>query len=243
MVRRLFLSLILFTLSQVHAEYTPPACAYSQQKGTKVYTKAFSKAFDFVTMNQIKGDVVEFGTLGGFTASIFAKLMTQYRMTADIHLFDSFEGLPTITSEVDLNSYEVKKYKVWFSGAMAMGPEIPKLIRGKLEETLPKESIHIHKGFFDKTLQPQTLKKKPAIIHIDCDLYQSAKEVLSKLFAYDLIQDGAIILFDDYNCGRANPNFGERKAFKEVMDANPNYSSELYYYYSWHGAAFIIHKN
>ncbi|MCB1110529.1 MAG: class I SAM-dependent methyltransferase [Chlamydiia bacterium] len=235
------LGLLPFTLP-LYSEYQPGVCGYTLEKGTQVYTEAFDRAIEFVKMNQIQGDIVEFGTLEGFTAIIFAQLMEKYKINHSLHLFDSFEGFPEITSAVDLNSYEVKDYQVWSSGAMSLAPSVPTLIQERIETIIPKDAIHIHKGFFSETFQKKTLKSKPAIVHIDCDLYQSAKEVLSKLFQYDLIQDGMILLFDDYNCGRANPKFGERRAFKEVMDENPDYSFSLFYYYGWHGAAMIIHQ-
>ena len=235
------LSIFSFTVA-LHAEYQPSIHGYTMEKGVKVYTEAFDRAIEFTKMNQIEGDILEFGTLEGFTAIVFAKLMKEYKLRNSLHLFDSFAGFPEITSQADLNSYEVKDYQVWFSGAMALGPNIPTLIRERIQTIIPDDSIHIHKGFFSETFHKDTLKSKPAIIHIDCDLYQSAKEVLSKIFQFDLVQDGMIILFDDYNCGRANPKFGERLAFKEIMDENPGYSYTLFYYYGWHGAAIIVHK-
>ena len=242
-MRKILSFIIAFSFAaSLHAEYQPDIYGYTMEKGTKVYTEAFDRAIEFTKMNQIEGDIVEFGTLEGFTAIIFAKLMNEYKVKSSLHLFDSFAGFPEITSETDLNSYEVKDYQVWFSGAMALGPNIPALIRGRLQTIIPKDSIHIHKGFFSETFDKNTLNNKLSIVHIDCDLYQSAKEVLSKLFQFDLVQDGMIILFDDYNCGRANPKFGERLALKEVMNENPNYSYTLFYYYGWHGAAIIVHK-
>ncbi|MCB1072321.1 MAG: class I SAM-dependent methyltransferase [Chlamydiales bacterium] len=238
-----FFLLSFSLITTLFATYEPPSCGYdSQDRATKVYYEAFDRAVEFVKMNQIEGDIVEFGTLEGFTASIFAKLIAQYKMNSSLHLFDSFEGFPEITSKVDLNSYEVKDYKVWQSGGMALNANIPELIKSKLQTIIPLELVHIHKGYFSETFKEGTLQSKPSIVHVDCDLYQSAKEVLSNLFKYDLVQDGMIILFDDYNCGRANPKFGERRALKEVMDENPNFSHSLFFYYGWHGAAFIIHK-
>ncbi|NRA91002.1 MAG: class I SAM-dependent methyltransferase [Simkaniaceae bacterium] len=242
-MKKILVFLAVTSLSfTLHAEDLPAVCGYTTEKGSQVYTEAFDRAIEFVKMNQIEGDIVEFGTLEGFTATIFAKLMKKYQYNHSLHLFDSFEGFPEITSSVDLNSYEVSDYKVWNSGGMALDPGVPTLIRKRLEKIIPKEAIHIHKGFFSETFQKQTLKNKPAILHIDSDLYQSAKEVLSKMFQYNLVQDGMIILFDDYNCGRANPKFGERRALKEVMDENPDYSFSLFYYYGWNGAAVILHQ-
>ena len=116
-----FLILIPSLTTTLFAGYEPPSCGYdSQDRATKVYYEAFDRAVEFVKMNQIEGDIVEFGTLEGFTASIFAKLIAQYKMSSSLHLFDSFEGFPEITSKVDLNSYEVKDYKVCQSGGMAL---------------------------------------------------------------------------------------------------------------------------
>ncbi len=244
-MNKLFSLLTITFLSTVslHAVYEPPSCGYnSPDRAAKVYFEAFDRAIEFVKMNQVDGDIVEFGTLEGFTATIFAKLIKEYHLSNELHLFDSFEGFPEITSKVDLNSYEVKDYKVWKSGGMALNSNIPELIKQKLKTIIPLERVFIHKGYFNDTFKKGTLKSRPSIVHIDCDLYQSAKEVLSNLFKFDLIQDGMIILFDDYNCGRANPKFGERRALAEIMEENPNYSFSLFYYYGWHGAAFIIHK-
>lgn|SRR3990167_5342015 len=222
--------------------YSPKACGYSSEEGWKLYKDAFQKAFEFTTKNRIHGDIAEFGTLYGFTAKVFTTLMKEYNQLVHIHLFDSFEGLPEANSEVDQNSYEIKHYKAWGKGSMAVPADVPTLLNNLLTTIIPAELVHIHKGFFEDTFQETTLKNKLSIVHIDCDLYQSAKGVLTKLFKFDLIQDGTIILFDDYNCGRANPNFGERRALKEIMEENKNYEYSLFYYYGWHGAAVIIHK-
>ena len=126
---------------------------------------------------------------------------------------------------------------------MKVENNVPETIEKRISKIIPSTHLSIHKGFYSTTFQQGTIDTPPAIVHIDCDLYQSAKEVLSTLFSQNLVQDGLVILFDDYNCSRANPNFGERKAFKEILEEYTNYSSSLFYYYGWHGAAFLIHKN
>lgn len=213
---------------------------YSISNNTQVRTAAFEKAIEFTKWNRIQGDILEFGTLGGDTASIFAKLLKIHNVSSKLHLFDSFIGLPEITSDIDVDSYNVKS-NIWKSGGMSLGQGTAQMVQKKLTSILPHTRIHLHEGFFCDTFLDGVIREKPSIVHIDCDLYQSAKEVLSKLFQFNLVQDGLVILFDDYNCNRGNPNFGERRAFTEVMAANPNYSSSLFYYYGWHGAAFIIH--
>lgn len=98
-----FLVAFFFAVS-LYAEYQPSTSAYTIEKATKVYTEAFEQAIEFTKMNQIEGDIVEFGTLEGFTAIVFAKLMKEYKVRDSLHLFDSFEGLPKITSDVDLST-------------------------------------------------------------------------------------------------------------------------------------------
>ena len=57
-----------------------------------------------------------------------------------------------------------------------------------------------------------------AFVHIDCDLYSSTVEVLDPLFANNMIADGCIVCFDDWNCNRASPRFGQRRAWREMVE-------------------------
>jgi hypothetical protein len=79
------------------------------------------------------------------------------------------------------------------------------------------------------------------MVHLDCDLYQSAIEVLEYCFSNNMFSDGAIIFFDDWNCNRASPSYGERKAWAEVVD---KFSVEFSDGgdYSWGGHKFIVHS-
>lgn len=65
-----------------------------------------------------------------------------------------------------------------------------------------------------------------SIIHVDCDLYSSAKTVLE--FVKPLLVDGTIIIFDDWYCFRGNPNLGEQRAFNEWRATMPDWSFTQY---------------
>jgi hypothetical protein len=54
-------------------------------------------------------------------------------------------------------------------------------------------------------------------------------------------QDGCVILFDDWNCNRASPNYGERRAFREFMQEQNDFTSSAWFTYGYNGAAFILH--
>jgi len=72
-------------------------------------------------------------------------------------------------------------------------------------------------GWFEDTCTSTTTQdfqmKEAAIVHIDCDLYESAKTVLR--FITPLLVEGTVLNFDDWFCFRGNPSLGEQRAFRE----------------------------
>ncbi|MCG2718374.1 MAG: methyltransferase, partial [Nanoarchaeota archaeon] len=74
-----------------------------------------------------------------------------------------------------------------------------------------------------------------------CDLYESTVLVLD--FITEYIQDGTIIIFDDWFSFRGNPNRGEQKAFKEWLKKNPSIKTTEFYRFGWHGNSFITHRD
>ncbi|MDE3180562.1 MAG: hypothetical protein KGM47_12995 [Acidobacteriota bacterium] len=80
-------------------------------------------------------------------------------------------------------------------------------------------------GWFEETCVESTIKKynmtAAAFVHVDCDLYESAKVVLK--FIEPLLIDGTILIFDDWFCFRGNPGLGEQRAFNEWARALPDW--------------------
>ena len=94
---------------------------------------------------------------------------------------------------------------------------------------------------FKDILPNISLKQRFSIIHINEDLYESAIDVLSNLFKKSQVTEGAVILFDDWNCNYANPMLGERKAFSEICDKyNVKFSDSGSYRVA--ANRFIIHS-
>lgn len=111
-----------------------------------------------------------------------------------IHGFDSFEGLP----EEWFGEYGV--------GSLSSSGKLPKV----------KENVHLHKGWFDDVL-PEFLKHHvgpAAFLHIDCDVYKSAKTVFNCLG--EKIVSGTVIQFDEYFNYPGWKNH-EYKAFQEFV--------------------------
>ncbi len=83
------------------------------------------------------------------------------------------------------------------------------------------------------TLQPA------AIVNLDSDLYLSARDALH-LIAPKL-QQGTVLLADDYNCFSARDDAGERRALAEFQNEYP-FRLEPWFPYHFSGQAFLIHS-
>lgn len=220
---------------------TPPA-TYSPMRAVQTWSAMFNTVFDFIYASRMEGDIYEFGTYHGYTARHLAVAMTANDRSpaARLHLFDTFSGFPELTSTVDQKSYEIQAG--WEAGGCAAAPGAADRVRQMLTMLLPPERFTINVGGFADTLTPMTAHRPAALIHVDCDLYESTKIVFDRMLDFGAIQDGTVLVFDDFNCARANPEFGERRAMHEVFDDNPRFSCEPWFPYGWHGQVCIVHE-
>jgi Methyltransferase domain len=140
---------------------------------------------------QIKGLYCEFGVYKGKSVNYIAR-----KVSEPVHAFDSFEGLP--------ENWSVRHKK----GLFALN-KIPVF----------ENNVIVHKGWFEDTLPLfiKEYKENGAFIHIDSDLYSSARSVFHWLD--ERIVENTIILFDEY----FNYPFWkhhEFKAFQEFVQKN-----------------------
>lgn len=219
------------------------------ERADQFYRNAIQTCMDFVVYNGVDGDIYEFGVLAGWTARRFAETMRDMFCLADIHLFDSFEGLPLSKSDVDVSSYDVQRgvwkeeMKLPDAWEVEIGMTIDQHVGWALSRVLSRSRIHIRRGFFKDTLK-EKLTKKAALVHLDCDLYESTADVLAALHRDDVLNDGTIMMFDDWNCNRGNPAFGQRRAFREFLNQHADkYSASHFMNYGFNCAAFILHLN
>jgi len=118
----------------------------------------------------IEGDVLEFGVYNGESLLTFADLCS----TRKVFGFDSFEGLPD----------------GWWTRP-----------KGAFRNTVPipeRPNLTLVRGLFDDSL-PKFLEEWPnraAIIHVDCDLYESTLSCLMPILPR--CQIGCVLLFDEY---------------------------------------------
>jgi len=218
----------------------------------KVY-EALALSVHHCYINLVEGDIAEFGTHMARTATAIAEFMssaqayqekvhkTYERMPIKpkrFHLFDSFKGMPKATHEADIHSPHVD-IGVWSEGKLVSFSA--EQVKQKVAQFLPIEDIITYEGFFSETLSRIDPSTKFSMVHIDCDLYQSAIEVLDHLFGNRMISMGAVILFDDWNCFSANNDAGERRAWKEAV-ARFNISSSDIQFYGSSQAKVLIYN-
>jgi O-methyltransferase len=187
-------------------------------------------AVQYIDGASVSGGVAEFGTQTGRTAKILAVAMNSFHLHDRVlHLFDSFKGLPK-SSEVCPHIQD----GTWAPGTL-------KGITPISLESLVKPyhtNTEIYAGWFKETIG--LLTGPLALIHVDCDLYESTMDALTLPFHNGWISPGAIVLFDDWNCNKAGIHYGERRAWKELVDRfEINCSDEGSY--GWAGHKFIVH--
>jgi hypothetical protein len=152
--------------------------------------KLLIHALEHVTNN---GLWLEFGVYKGYSLKIIAE-----KTKRKVFGFDSFEGLPE-----DWTHFQ-KKGRYSLNG----------LPPGEFSE-----NVILVKGLFSNTLPVFVKNQKDSIsfLHIDSDLYSSAKIILKYLNKQ--ILKNTIIVFDDF-INYPGWQFGEFKAFNEFVKQN-----------------------
>jgi O-methyltransferase len=157
------------------------------------------------------GAYLEFGVYNG------TSLVCMYRQLEAFGLhhvrligFDSFQGFPPTAAHEDGGR--------WRPGRCHSTLEFTTTVLQN--EGVDLSRVTLVPGWFRETLNENTVRKlgitKASVIMIDCDLYSSTKEALQ--FCAPLIQDEALILFDEWNPrGLEGKNIGERRAFSEFL--------------------------
>ncbi|MDB5306333.1 MAG: hypothetical protein JWO38_535 [Gemmataceae bacterium] len=215
----------------------------SWETSVAAYRPAFQTAIDLLRSGGVVGPVVEFGTCTGFTSRIICELLAARQFDVEFYMYDSFLGLPEMTGTPDETSYDVSVNRWWYKGAMAVPEGYEEHVRAVTGAIRSASKVRVVKGFFEETLDAHLPTVPCSLIHVDCDIYSSAKYVLTKLGQRDLFQDGCVVMFDDWNCNRANPNMGERRAWAEFLRENPRWTCTPWFAYGWNAQAFILHDS
>lgn len=179
---------VMELLPRVTSEKTPDSDDFYSYKYTSIE--------NVIPEIKIDGDWAQFGVYKGNIAKEILKSLPD---NANLHLLDSFEGLPE------------DWIGVWKAGAFQLtSEEIP---------AFDDQRVKIHKGWFSDTvpLMADHQEKQLAFMHIDCDLYSSTIDCLFGMNKF--IVTGTVLLFDEYvmlNNGEFDD--GEHRAVVEWME-------------------------
>jgi radical SAM superfamily enzyme YgiQ (UPF0313 family)/2-polyprenyl-3-methyl-5-hydroxy-6-metoxy-1,4-benzoquinol methylase len=127
---------------------------------------------------RLEGDVAEIGVYKGGTARLLSLALRQSGKT--IHLFDTFEGMPSTDPDRDAH------HKGDFSDTSLES------VKRSLEGCT---NVGFYPGFFPATAPP-VAGLRFSLAHIDVDIYRSVLDCCE--FFYPRMVQGGIMVFDDY---------------------------------------------
>jgi len=151
----------------------------------------------------IPGALVECGVWNGGSSAMMAlaHMFSSTTPQRELHLFDSFEGLPEPRSDKD-GSEAVSYAANRANGSLVSIQECV----GALEENrdllqhsikYPPELLHYHVGWFENTV-PTSAPTMPqiALLRLDGDWYESTRVCLQHLYPH--VVRGGVVVVDDY---------------------------------------------
>ena len=175
------------------------------------------KAHYLTCIDNVQGDYLEFGV---FTGSSFAHSVRAYSRLKNLDKrkkkmrffgFDSFQGFGEIDEKTKHSFFQDSNF-VWSS----------KRVVKRASKLTTKYGVRteIVEGFFEETLDsPSSYNlEKAAIVFLDADLYEATRIALN--FSLKLIQEGTIIIIDEYFYFKGKTEFSPFAAFKEWCEHN-----------------------
>jgi O-methyltransferase len=191
----------------------------------------------FVRNNRVNGSYLEFGVWRGSTFAQFYHTLRRHRLEIPMYAFDSFQGLPE-PRDVDA-TVGGEPFSAGQFGCSAL--DFVAELRGRW---VPETAYTIVAGFYADTLRPELYDKlgleTAALVWIDCVLYESARCVLE--WIHPLLQNGSVVMFNDFYRFKGHPDLGERRAWSEFLGAHPDVLPTDYAKFSSVGQAFIVNR-
>jgi len=148
--------------------------------------RVFFRLLCQVIKRKVPGDILEIGVAKGRTSAFIARIIMHHNSNKEIHVYDSFKGMPVPAKEDRENnmlkegdlSVRIEKFKYFFRNMTDC--ELPTIHEGWIEDTMPKE-----------------LPEKIAFAYIDVDFYKPTLHALNSI--YPRLSTGAVVIVDDYD--------------------------------------------
>jgi O-methyltransferase len=187
--------------------------AYTQTSWQKIY--GLVRATEYVVENDVPGSFVECGVWRG--GSMMAVALTLQRLGVrdrDLHLFDTFAGLPE-PGEKDVDYKGEDARETWARwGGEGEASDWCRATLNEVERTMarsgyPLDRVHYGVGLVEKTI-PEQAPAEIALLRLDTDWYESTLHEMVHL--YPRLAVGGVLIVDDYGTWQ-----GARKAVDEYV--------------------------
>jgi len=197
--------------------------------------QAIKKAFYITAHDNVLGDYVEFGVFTGSSFNFAMKINKKIERIfgesqTSFFGFDSFSGFGKLNNEDQHPIFKDSLFEV----------NKKKIIKN-IEKNSKGQNFKIVKGFFEDIMPNKNINEfgvnKLRIVLIDCDTKKAAKLALD--FIKNSIQDGTIIMFDDYVFYKGRYDMGEYSAFEEFKKENKKFFFRRIFDYGYGSKAFI----
>lgn len=171
-----------------------------EQRTMTDHAKLFGliEATRYVARNDIPGAIVECGVWRGGSMQAVALALQKLGATdRDLHLFDTFEGMPPPTDKdrrddtpaEEMLAKHDKSHRIW---AVAGLEDVQEAMA---EVGYPEDHVHFHEGLVEDTI-PGQAPEQIALLRLDTDWYESTRHELEHL--YDRLSPGGVLIIDDY---------------------------------------------
>ena len=144
---------------------------------------------------KVAGDIAEVGVYRGGSA----KIICAAKGDRELHLFDTFEGLPRVDKIDEVWPFYEGKFAAPFD-------EVKKYLADE-------QKVFFYKGIFPDTSGP-VKDRRFSLVNLDVDTYESTRQCL--IFFYPRMNPGGIIISHDYLNAP-----GVTKAFDEFFADKP----------------------
>jgi O-methyltransferase len=184
-----------------------------------------------------EGDYLEFGVFKGYAfwhaQNVAHQLgLDQMRFFG----FDSFAGLP------EPQGVDRTPWQEFYEGQYHRSKE---RVTTHLDAAgVDWTKTFLIEGYYKDSLTPETRRqhslRRAAMVLIDCDLYESARDALA--FIAPLVDEGTTLMFDDWDAFLADDSKGERRAFREFLHAHREFEAEEWFAYGHYSRVFVLRR-
>ena len=178
-----------------------------------------------------RGAYCEFGTFDGRTFGLAYHCLKN--VCGKFYAFDSFRGIKGTMA--DEGHFEDGRWAA----------NVHTFEYNQRWANVDMNRVHIVPGFFQDTLAGRTITElgveSVTVANIDVDIYEPAALALD--FVAPALQQGSVLMFDDYDHIAASRAVGERRALREFLEKHPEIEVEPYRNYGAAARAFLVHRN